>query len=203
MPCRPNTREEATRTSLLGAHLLVEAEGCSFVSVIDPPAGARRAAAGCCQDRCWPVLAGEPGESDLLLGSPIILYDHPEVAPESAGALFDATEIDEILTLRVMTMSDAEKAEARATDPRAAAIIDRCDAMTAEDLQRLHGIFRDPRGPATRRALVGPARTPRWTPGPTRWSSTVCRSARAAWCASVRSVAPTRRTSSSRTGSPA
>ncbi|MET1061648.1 MAG: hypothetical protein ABWX71_02030, partial [Aeromicrobium sp.] len=86
---------------------------------------------------------------DLLLGSPIILYDHPEVAPESAGALFDATEIDEILTLRVMTMSDAEKAEARATDPRAAAIIDRCDAMTAEELQRLHGIFRDPRGPAT------------------------------------------------------
>ena len=79
-----------------------------------------------------------------MLGSPIILYDHPEVAPESAGALFDATEIDEILTLRVMTMTDAEKAEARATDPRAAAIIDRCDAMTPEDLQRLHGTFRDP-----------------------------------------------------------
>ena len=146
---RPSTREEATRTSLLGAHLLVEAEACSFVSVIDPPPAAQRLAEGCRQNRCWPVLAGEPGENDLLLGSPIILYDHPEVAPESAGALFDATEIDEILTLRVMTMSDAEKAEARATDPRAAAIIDRCDAMTADELQRLHGIFRDPRGPAT------------------------------------------------------
>ena len=69
------------------------------------------------------------------------------MAPESAGALFDATEIDEILTLRVMTMTDEEKAEARATDPRAAAIIDRCDAMSPAELQQLHGVFRDPRGP--------------------------------------------------------
>ncbi|MGA9748486.1 MAG: hypothetical protein WBQ50_13595, partial [Nocardioides sp.] len=85
-------------------------------------------------------------DDDLLLGSPIILYDYPQVAPESLGALFDATEIDEILTLRVMTMTDEEKREARATDPRAAAIIDRCDTMTPGELQQLHGIFRDPRG---------------------------------------------------------
>jgi hypothetical protein len=77
--------------------------------------------------------------------SPIILYDHPELAPQSAGALFDSTEIDEILTLRVMTMTDEEKAAARATDPRAADIIDRCDAMTPEAMQQLHGILRDPR----------------------------------------------------------
>ena len=146
-PERPSTRHEATRTSLLGAHLLVEAVNCAFVSVVDPPEAAKPVVDGFRQDRCWPFLAGEEGEDDLLLGSPIILYDHPEIAPESAGALFDATEIDEILTLRVMTMTDAEKAEARATDPRAAAIIDRCDAMTPEDLQRLHGVFRDPRGP--------------------------------------------------------
>ena len=146
-PDRPTTRDEATRTSLLGAHLLVEADGCAFVSMVDPPVDAREVVDACRQDRCWPFLAGEEGDTDLLLGSPIILYDHPEVAAESAGALFDATEIDEILTLRVMTMTDAEKAEARATDPRAAAIIDRCDAMTPGDLQQLHGIFRDPHGP--------------------------------------------------------
>ena len=146
-PDRPRDKEGATRTSLLGAHLLVEAEDCSFVSMVDPPAGARAIVDASRQDRCWPFLAGEEGESDLLLGSPIILYDHPELAAESAGALFDATEIDEILTLRVMTMTDAEKAEARATDPRAAAIIDRCDAMTPGDLQLLHGVFRDPSGP--------------------------------------------------------
>jgi len=116
-PDRPSTRDDATRTSLLGAHLLVEADSCEFVSVIDPPDGAQEVVDRSRQDRCWPFLAGAEGETDLLLGSPIILYDYPEVAAESAGALFDATEIDEILTLRVMTMTDAEKAEARATDP--------------------------------------------------------------------------------------
>ena len=161
---RPATRKEATRTSLLGAHLLVEAEGCAFVSMVDPPADARSLVDGFRQDRCWPVLCGEPsepgapGRSDLLLGSPIILDDFPQIAPQSAGALFDATEIDEILTLRVITMTDAEKAEARATDPRAAAIIDRCDAMTPGDLQQLHGVLRDPH------TRTDPDDTPWWDP---------------------------------------
>ncbi len=95
--------------------------------MIDPPADAAEAAATCRQHRCWPVLAGPEGSADTVLGSPIILYDHPQIAGESTGALFDSTEIDEILTLRVMTMTETEKAEARATDPRAAEIIDRCD----------------------------------------------------------------------------
>ena len=82
--------------------------------------------------------------SDAVLVAPIILGDHPSIAPESAGDLFDATEIDEILTLRVMTMTEQEKAEARGTDPRAAAILARCDAMSPEELARLHGARRDP-----------------------------------------------------------
>jgi len=90
------------------------------------------------------VLAGPEGDRSLLLVSPIILYDHPELAPQSAGALFDSTEIDEILTLRVMTLTDEEKAAARATDPRAAEIIDRCDALSPEAMQQMHGILRDP-----------------------------------------------------------
>ncbi|MDG4826332.1 hypothetical protein O7635_31160 [Asanoa sp. WMMD1127] len=139
-----STKDDATRSSLLGAHLVLRAVGAGFVSVIDPPDAAAAAAARCAQHRCWPVLAGPPGSTDLVLGSPIILYDHPEVAEQSPGALFDATEIDEILVLRVMTMTEAEKAEARATDPQVAAIIDRCDGLTPEELQRLHGILRDP-----------------------------------------------------------
>jgi hypothetical protein len=91
------------------------------------------------------VLAGPPGAGDLLLISPIILYDHPEVAEQSETALYDCTEIDEILTLRVMTMTDQEKAQARATDPLAAQIIDRCDSMSPESMARLHGALRDPR----------------------------------------------------------
>jgi hypothetical protein len=98
----------------------------------------------CHQHRCFPVLAGPPGTHDVLLVSPIILYDHPEVAEQSNTALYDCTEIDEILTLRVMTMTDEEKAQARATDPRAAQIIDQCDAMSADDMARLHGVLRNP-----------------------------------------------------------
>jgi hypothetical protein len=140
------SKEEALRRSLLGTHLIIECRDASvgFLSAIDPPSHARTAAEQCRQHRCWPVLAGEPGSVSAILGSPIILYDYPEIAGESTGSLFDATEIDEILMLRVLTMTDAEKAEARATDPKAAEIIDRCDAMSPEDLMRLHGTFRDP-----------------------------------------------------------
>jgi hypothetical protein len=137
-------KDAATAVSLIGAHLLVVAEGGRFVSLLEPPVGAADAAARCRQDRCYPVLAGPSGARDVVLGSPIILYDYPEIAAESAGALFDSTEIDEILTLRVMTMTEAEKDEARATDPRAAEIIDRCDALSPDALQQLHGVLRDP-----------------------------------------------------------
>jgi hypothetical protein len=132
----------AIRSSLIGAHVILHADGAEFVSLLDPPPEAAAAAGRCRQSRCWPVLAGS---ANLLLGAPIILYDHPAIAEQSRGGLFDSTEIDEILTLRVMTMTEAEKAEARATDPRAREIIDRCDEMTPEMLQQLHGILREPR----------------------------------------------------------
>src|SRR5918999_5265055 len=89
-----------------------------------------------------PVLAGDGGARDVVLSSPIIMYDHPQVAPESPGDLFDATEIDEILSLRTLTLTDEEKREARATDPRAAAIIERVDVILKEVFARLHGAVR-------------------------------------------------------------
>lgn len=143
-------RQDAVAASFIGAHLLLSLQDGDFVSLLEPPDWARPAARSCSQHRCWPVLAGTEGQTDVLLVSPIILYDHPAVAPESSVALYDSTEIDEILTLRVLTLTDEEKAEARATDARAAAIIDRCEAMSAEELQQLHGILRSPR------ALAGP-----------------------------------------------
>jgi len=145
---RAADKDAALRSSLIGSHLLMSATGTRFVSVIDPPADVKEAAGRCAQHRCWPVLAGDGGPegqtSDVVLAAPIILADHPAVAPESTVAMFDSTEIDEILTLRVMTLTDEEKAAARATDPRAAAIIDRCDGLFPEELQRLHGIMREP-----------------------------------------------------------
>ena len=163
-PEEARSKDDAIRLSLIGAHVLLEADAAQFVSLLEPSAAAAAAAARCHQERCFPVLAGRPGSTDVVLGSPIILYDYPEIAEESAGALFDSTEIDEILTLRVMTMTDAEKAEARATDPRAAEIIDRCDAMPAETLQQLHGVLRDPHGAAAEPVSFDTGDVPWWDP---------------------------------------
>ena len=137
-------KDAAIATSMIGTHVIAEVTGGTFVSLLDPPEAAADAVARCEQHRCFPVLAGPPGDHALLLVSPIILYDHPEIAEQSEGSLYDSTEIDEILTLRVMTMTDEEKAQARATDPLAAQIIDRCDSMSPEAMQRLHGVLRDP-----------------------------------------------------------
>jgi len=139
-------RDDAVRRSMIGAHLLIVADGARFVSLLEPPAELAEQAAACTQHRCFPVLVGRPGDTDVVLVSPIILYDYPEIAEQSAGALFDSTEIDEILTLRTMTLTEEEKAAARATDPRAAAIIDRCEQLSPEQLQAMHGVLRDPRG---------------------------------------------------------
>ncbi len=146
-----------------------------FVSLLEPPPAATDAVSRCSQHRCFPVLAGPPGTDDILLISPIILYDHPEVAEQSNTALYDCTEIDEILTLRVMTMTDEEKAQARATDPRAAQIIDQCDAMSPEAMARLHGVLRDPHAESlgwSRRFLRGSTGGIRWPTTPSVPKST-------------------------------
>jgi hypothetical protein len=140
----PTDKADSIARSMIGAHLIAEVVGGRFVSLLEPPPAAAGAVSRCSQHRCFPVLVGPPGTDDMLLVSPIILYDHPEVAEQSNTALYDCTEIDEILTLRVMTMTDEEKAQARATDPRAAQIIDQCDAMSPEAMARLHGVLRDP-----------------------------------------------------------
>lgn len=157
---------EAIACSMIGTHVIAEVSGGRFVSLLEPPPDAVAAAARCEHSRCFPVLAGAPGDTDLLLVSPIILYDHPQVAEQSEGALYDSTEIDEILTLRVMTMTDEEKEQARATDPLAAAIVERCDTMSPEAMQRLHGVLRDPRAGSTPAGLVPevPDDVPWWDP---------------------------------------
>ena len=135
-------RAVALRRSLVAAHSLIGIDQGGFLSLFDPPEWAKPAAEACQNLHTWPVLIGDEGRRDAMLSSPIILYDHPTIAPESPGDLFDATEIDEILTLRTMALTEDEKREARATDERAAAIIDRVDSMPPELLERLHGAVR-------------------------------------------------------------
>jgi hypothetical protein len=133
-------RDEMARHSLVAVHVLLGVDGAAFVSLLDPPDDARAAVGACVNTGMFPVLVDD---DTVMLSSPIILYDHPEVAPESQGDLFDATEIDEILALRVLTLTDDEKAEARGTDVRAAQIVDRVDAMPPDAWARLHGTVRE------------------------------------------------------------
>ncbi|MFF3765492.1 hypothetical protein ACFYYR_15585 [Streptomyces sp. NPDC001922] len=135
-------RDAALPHSAVAAHLLLGLPGGRFLSMADPPEWARPAAESCRNEHTWPVPAGAGGRDDVLLSSPIILEDHPRIAEESPGALYDATEIDEILSLRTAALTDREKREARGTDDRAADVIDLVDGMPAAVLERLHGAVR-------------------------------------------------------------
>lgn len=144
-PGRSAPRDAVLPSSLASTHLMLACDRGAFVSVVDPPAWARDAAERCASVRCHPVLAGREGARDLLLSAPIILPDHPRIAPESPLEFFDAAEIDELLVLRTANLTDAEKREVRATDPRAAAIVDRVDALAPDAMERLHGAIRERR----------------------------------------------------------
>jgi hypothetical protein len=172
-------RDEMLRRSVIAAHLLIATSDGAFISLLEPPEWARPAVETCVNLHTFPVLADPHGGRDVLLSSPIILYDHPQIAPESAGDMYDSTEIDEILTLRTMALTDDEKREARATDARAAGVIARADHLPPEMLDRLHGTVRYLRGvtgeedepetfqtpPVSEVPAAPPEGVPWWDPG--------------------------------------
>jgi hypothetical protein len=136
------TRDEALARALVSAHTILEVHEGEFVSMVDPPEELAEFARECQNVGTWPVLVGNDGERDTLLSSPIILYDYPQIAPESPGDLFDGAEIDEILSLRIMTMTDEEKQEMRQSDDRTRKILERTEAMPDEQFMKLHGALR-------------------------------------------------------------
>jgi len=135
-------REEALLRSLVSTHTVLGVQDGEFVSLLEPPERWREIAASCQNAGCWPVLVGSEGQRDTALSSPIILYDYPQIAPESAGDLFDGTEIDEILSLRIMTLTDEEKREMSQSDERARQMLERTENMPVEQLMKLHGVLR-------------------------------------------------------------
>jgi hydrogenase maturation protease len=135
-------RQDAVLFSLVSTHSIFGVEGGEFLSLLEPPAECAALAAECKNIGTWPVLVGEQDSHQAMLSSPIILYDYPQIAPESPGSLFDGTEIDEILSLRVMTLTDEEKREIRQSDDRAREVLDRTENLPEEQLMKLHGVLR-------------------------------------------------------------
>jgi len=133
---------ERTFTS---THVLLQITGGEFLSLTDPPVAYREAAETCQNRGTWPVLLGDASrqEKDTLLASPIILYDYPQIAPESPGDLHDGTEIDEILSLRIRTLSDAEKLEMSQVHAFARNILERTENLSPEQMLGMHGTLRE------------------------------------------------------------
>ncbi|GHO42587.1 hypothetical protein [Ktedonospora formicarum] len=145
----PNTaeidsRHEAIlRHAFISIHTIMHIKDGSFVSLLEYPEALREQVENCRNIRTWPVLVGKQGERDCMLSAPIILYDYPQIAPESPGAFFDGTEIDELLTLRILTLSDEEKEAMRQGGESTRKLLERVEAMSPEQLMRLHGTLRD------------------------------------------------------------
>jgi hypothetical protein len=149
------SREDALLSSMASTHTVLGVQEGKFISLIAPPEEVSDLTASCENVGTWPVLVGEEGQCDTLLSSPIILYDYPRIAPESAGDLFDGTEIDEILSLRIMTLTDDEKREMSQSDERARQMLERTETMPVEQLMKMHGALRNlrpvgPRSPQPR-----------------------------------------------------
>jgi hypothetical protein len=136
------SREDALLSSLVSTHTVLGVQDGGFVSLLSSPEQVSDLVSSCKNIGTWPVLVGDEGQRDTVLSSPIILYDYPQIAPESAGDLFDGTEIDEILSLRIMTLTDEEKAEMSQSDERARQMLARTETMPAEQLMKLHGVLR-------------------------------------------------------------
>jgi hypothetical protein len=142
-PFRAESRAEALEQTLCSCHTALHVSEGAFLSLTDPPERAAEQAARCENVGTWPVLVGEEGDRSTLLSSPIILSDYPEIAPESPGDLFDSSEIDQMLVLNILTLTDEEKREMRDSDPRAREILERTESLTPEELMRLHGTIRE------------------------------------------------------------
>jgi hydrogenase maturation protease len=136
------SRDVCVLNSLASTHTILGVRNGAFLSLIDPPDQFRVLASLCRNEGTWPVLVGNPGETDAILSSPITLYDYPQIAAESPGDFYDSTEIDEMLVLRILTLSDEEKQAAAAVDEHARNLLTRTCALGEEQLMELHGKMR-------------------------------------------------------------
>ncbi len=143
MPADGGAREDALRQTFCSTHAVLRAPHGVWVSSTDPAADLKAEIEACQNVGIWPVLVGEEEDKSTMLASPIILSDHPEIAPESPGDLFDSGEIDQMLVLNILAMTDEERRDMRDSDPRAREILERTEALSDEEITRLNGVVRE------------------------------------------------------------
>jgi len=149
-PCAQGLdRPAALAHSLLSTHPILRVSGGRFSSPLERP---------CHSINTYPVLASDA--DDAVLGAAIVLPDHPQIAPESRGDLFDSTEIEEALLLHLRVLTDSERAEIE--DPVVREMMARADAATPDEILALHGrvTVRDPVGAGVRGPVGAGFRSP-------------------------------------------
>ena len=142
-PFAGTSRDGALERTFCSTHTVLRVSAGGFISQTDPPDELRAQAHACVNENTWPVLVGDADDRSTMLSSPIILEDHPRIAPESPGDLFDGGEIDQMLVLNILSLTDEEKAEMRDSDPRTREILERTESLTPEQLMSLHGAVRE------------------------------------------------------------
>ncbi len=137
-------RGEALRHSLISAHPLLEVKAGKFVSPLEREGPEGEAALASEPVNTFPVLLGD--DDATILGAAIVLPDHPELAPESLGSLFDNTEIEEALLLHVHALTDDERREISEQDPAVREMVERAESTTGDQIMSLHGrlIYTEP-----------------------------------------------------------
>ncbi len=133
------TRDGALMRAFVSTHTILNVKSGGFVSLLEPTEKFGEIAKTCENIGTYPVMVGDEGEKEFLLSSPIILYDYPQIAPESAGDYFDGTEMDEMLALRILTLTDDEKHQMRGADERTRQMLERTETMPPELMLKLHG----------------------------------------------------------------
>ncbi len=132
-------RGEALQWSLLSVHPMVEVgDGATFISPLERDGEAGAAVEACDVKNTFPVLVGK--DDKAVLGAAIVVPEHPELAPESLGNLFDNTEIEEALLLHVQVLSDDERESInQQNDPAVREMIERAEKTTGDEMMSLHG----------------------------------------------------------------
>jgi hypothetical protein len=135
------SRDAIYAQSFLSTHTMLRVRGGEFISVCDPGEAWQPLVAECQNLHTWPVLVGR--DNAAMLSSPIVLYDHPQLAPQSHGDLFDGTEIEEALLLHAAVLTDEDKQEIAGGDETMQAMIERVARLTPDDIMKAHSVLRE------------------------------------------------------------